>query len=122
MDKANELLKAMESPCNVELLYDIWQIVKAAPSRAAEILVQFKDVSSSARIMVAELETTMSRFMAVKDRVPEIASVAEALTRANKGLVMTDDKALNRLNRIIDAAEKLRELKVTGALDVLKSL
>lgn len=120
--KQDQLLDAMSDPQMVELLYDLWAIVRQTPTRAAEILVQFKDVSTCARGMVAELQDTIQRFEALSKHLPALRDTAEILRGANKDLVSTDDRALNRLNRIIDAAEKIKDLKATGALDILKSL
>lgn len=120
--KQDELLEAISDPGTLNLLYDLWRIVKQTPSRAAEILMQFRDVNGAAQGMVAELTTTMDRFEALRKRLPDLREAVEMLRSANKEMIGSDDKALNRLNRLIDAAEKVRELKATGALDLLKML
>ena len=120
--KQDVLLDVMQDQSAVDLLYDLWQIVKNTPTRAAEILVQFKDVSRTAKEMNIELQETILRFDSLRKRLPDIMEAADMMREANNHLTATDDKALNRLNRIIDAAEKIRELKATGALDLLKNL
>ena len=120
--KQDKLLDAMNDPQMVDLLYDLWAIVRQTPTRAAEILVQFKDVAGSAKGMVVELQDTIARFDALRQRLPDLRETADVLRGVNQDLAATDDRALNRLNRIIDAAHKIQELKATGTLEFLKQL
>jgi len=123
MNKQDELLSAMEDQANLDLLYDLWRIVKTCPSRAAEILVQFKDVTTATRAAIADIQEACIRFDAVKKRLPEMEDTAKRIIEWNKQVKATDESTvLNRLNRIITIADKLGELKALGALDMIESL
>jgi hypothetical protein len=123
VNKENELLTAMQDPGSLDLLYDLWRIVKTCPSKAAEILVQFKDVSNATKIAVADIQEAIARFEAVRKRIPELEDTAKRINEWNKMIKgMDENTVLNRLNRIIDIAGRLGELKALGALDMIETL
>lgn len=122
MTKQDELLEVMQDPEKLDLLYDLWRIVRHTPTRAAEILIQFKDTQSAMRGMIADMQESLARFDQLKDRIPDIRNVAEILKESTRDLASVDEKALNRLSRIIEASEQIRKLKQSGALDLLKGL
>jgi hypothetical protein len=123
VNKEDELLKAMEDKANLDLLYDLWRIIKSCPSKAAEILVQFKDVSNATRIATADIQEAIARFEAVRKYIPELEDTARRIESWNKMVKGTDEAVvLNRLNRIIDIAGRLGELKALGALDMIETL
>ncbi len=121
--KQDELMEAMQDEANLEQLYDVWRILKSAPSKAVEILVQFKDVSGALKVAVADIQDALSRFDAVKTRVRDIADVGKQIHEMNRMIKDVDDsKVLNRINRIIELAEKVSQLKALGAFDTLQKL
>jgi hypothetical protein len=123
MTKQDELLTALEDPNNLELLYDLWRIIKSCPSKAAEILIQFKDVSNATRVATADIQEAIARFDAVKKRIPELEETARRIEGWCKMVKGVDEASvLNRLNRIIDIAGRLGELKALGALDMIETL
>lgn len=122
MNKQDELLEVMQDPDKLNLLYDLWRIVRHTPTRAAEILVEFKDTQAAMRNMIADLQETLARFDTLRQRLPDIREVSETLKNTTRDLAGTDEKALNRLSRIIEAADQVRKLKQSGALDLLKGL
>jgi hypothetical protein len=120
--KQDELMNVMQDSEKLELLYDLWQIVRHTPTRAAEILIEFKDTQASMRNMIADLQETLARFDVLRERLPDLKEVSQVLKDTTRDLAGTDEKALNRLSRIIEAADQVRKLKQSGALDLLKGL
>lgn len=123
MNKQDELLAVISDPASVDLLYDVWRLIKACPSKAAEILVQFKDVSNATRMAVTDIQEALNRFEALKKRMPDLEQTARQIHEWNKSIKNLDESTvLNRLNRIIDIAGKLGELKALGTLDMIDGL
>jgi hypothetical protein len=121
-EKQDAMLKVLEKDANVDLLYDLWTIVKSCPSKAAEILVQFRDVSAAAKDMVDQLTKTIERFDTIKPRLQGLREASDLMRKSNGDMALIDDKVLNRFHRICEAAEQVKRLKDTGALDMLRSL
>lgn len=121
--KVDTLLSAIEQDDNINLLYDCWTLLQRAPSRAVEILMQFKDVAASAKIAVADIQEALSRYDQLKARLPELKEAAKQIDEWNKSVAGTDEgRVLNRLNRIIEISQKLAELKKSGSLDMIEAL
>jgi len=121
--KQDEVLKALGDDATLDILYDLWRLVRTVPSKAVEIIVQFQDVHGSCGRMVGEMRATLAAFESVRGGIPAMMKLAEDVRAAAKVVEAIDEgKFLNRVNRIMDAAERLGELKKSGALDVLMKL
>ena len=126
MDKQRKeavLLDAIGNPANIDLLYDVWSLLQRAPGQCAAILVQFKDVAGSAREAAVEIESALNRYDQIKNRLPELEDSTRRIIEWNKSMRGIDDgQVLNRLNRVIEAATKLAELKRNGGLEFIDAL
>lgn len=120
--KEDALLAAMQDPQQLELLYDLWRIVQACPSKAAAILMQFKDVEGAAKTCVKELQTTVDGFERLKNAMPALEGVSRSLKQVSSSLLADGDQLCNRVERLTKAAGDLEKLKKSGALDLLLKL
>jgi len=117
------LLTAMEDDTAIQMLYDCWTLLQRAPNKAIEILIQFKDVSNSAKLAAADIQEALVKYDALKPRLSELTRMAEFVQGFNKQVASIDESTvLNRLNRIIDVASKLSDLKKSGGLDLVETL
>lgn len=122
-DKQDALLNAMQNEETLNLLYDCWTLLQHAPSRAVEILMQFKDVSSAAKVATADIQEALTRWDALKPRIKDLQEMADKVKEFNRQVAATnEDTVLNRLNRIVNVAEKIAELKKEGGLDLIEKL
>ena len=122
-DKQDALLNAMQNEETLNLLYDCWALLQRAPSRAVEILMQFKDVSTAAKIATADIQEALARWDMLKPRIAELSEMAKRVSEFNRQVAATnEDAVLNRLNRIVNVAEKVAELKKEGGLDLIEKL
>lgn len=123
MNKQDELLKVLDNPENVDLLYDLWRIIQTCPSKAASILVQFKDVSTATKLAVADMQEALQRFNAIQTVMPELEMMAERIKRWQNAVKDIDERhVLNRASRILDMAKQISEIKKAGGLDLLEKL
>jgi hypothetical protein len=122
-DKADELLQAMGDQANLDALYDIWTLLRQCPSRAVEIMMQFKDVSRSARDAVTEINATVAQYNAIRPKITEIASAAKEMQAWQASVRAIDENTiLNRLSRITEAAAKVDALRKSGTLELIERL
>lgn len=122
-DKEESLLEAMNGEDNLNILYDCWTLLQRSPARAVEILMQFKDVSTSVRVAVADMQEAISRFDSLKPRIPELQAMAAILREWNSAISGTDEgRVLNRLNRIIETSQKIADLKKSGGIELIEKL
>jgi hypothetical protein len=123
VNKQDELLKVLDNPENVDLLYDLWRIIQTCPSKAASILVQFKDVSTATKLAVADMQEALQRFNAIQTVMPELEMMAERIKRWQNAVKDIDERhVLNRASRILDMAKQISEIKKAGGLDLLEKL
>ena len=123
MSKQDVLLDAMSEPDSLDLLYGLWTIANKVPSRCAEILLSYKDVSRAIRIVSAELEEAHDELKRVEAGRESIASMLH-LVREWKAEMKTIDEEvfLNRMNRLCDVADRIAGLKRSGSLNSLRML
>jgi hypothetical protein len=123
MNKQDVLLDAMSNESDLSLLYGLWTIANNAPSRCAEILLNFKDVSRGCKIAVSELEDAKAALDRLSAKKENISSMIEAVNAWKAELKSIDEEVfLNRINRLCDVADRINSLKKTGALRSLKVL
>lgn len=107
----------------VDLLYDLWTIANKAPARCAEILLQYRDVSRAIKSAVLDLKEARDQLARVKDAAPEIQEVSRLVLEFNGQMAKIDeDTVLNRINRLCDVADRIRQLRASGALETLRAL
>jgi len=117
------LLTAMEDKSQLDMLYDLWTVANRAPSRCAEILIQFRDVARATKAAVNELRDVRDQLKDVEKAMPEIAAMVETVEQWKKQLASIDEGAvLNRISRLCEMAERVKALKRTGELNVLRRL
>ena len=122
-DKQDALLNAIQNEETLNLLYDCWALLQHAPSRAVEILMQFKDVSSAAKVATADIQEALARWDALKPRIKDLQEMSERVKEFNRQVAATnEDTVLNRLNRIVNVAEKVEDLKKSGGLNLIERL
>lgn len=126
MDKdtmVDELCKAMEQDENVQALYDVWSLIKSVPSRAVDILIQFQDVSTSAKDAVEEMRKTLSDVKTLKDEMETLKEGVEFLGQFRSSVMKLDeDVVMNRLSRLLNMASQIRKLKHDGSLELIEGL
>ena len=118
-----ELLKALEDDTNVQMLYDVWSLLRVVPSKAVEILMQFKDVSNSAKHATDEIENTLKRFNAIEPELDRLNAGVEKIKGFSQSVSsLDDDVVMNRLARLVSMAGQISNLKKDGTLDLLTDL
>lgn len=123
MSKQDELLAAMSNQDTLDLLYDLWRIVKQSPTKATEILIQFRDVTASAKVAVVDIQDVISRFDGLNERLSHIEEFAKRISEVNKSVRGIDESTvLNRLNKLVDLSEKIKQIKHSGSLDIIEAL
>ena len=117
------LLDAIEDKTQVDLLYDLWTVANRAPSRCAEILIQFRDVSRACKSAINELHDVRKQLADVEKALPEIQHLTDTVEGWKKQLAKIDEvQILNRISRLCEAAERVRALKRSGELETLRIL
>lgn len=119
----DELIQALEKDENVQALYDVWSMINAVPSKAVSILLQFQDVSASAKKAVDEMRRTLedvkqleAQMGALEDGVAFLGKFRESVLRLDEDLIM------NRLARLTSMAGQIRKLQEDGSLELIEGL
>lgn len=119
----DELCKAMEQDENVQALYDVWSLIKSVPAKAVEILVQFQDVSASARSAIEEMRETLEEVNTLKDEMETLREGVDFLSQFRSSVLKLDeDVVMNRLSRLLNMASQIRKLKNDGSLELIEGL
>ena len=122
-DMEGTILSAMEDDANLQMLYDVWSLVQRAPSQAVDILMQFQDVSGSAKHAALELQKALDRYDELAPRVNDLIEGARKVKEFNSSLSsIDDDKVMNKLTRLINMSKHLSELKSDGTFEMLTQL
>ena len=122
-DMEGTILSAMEDDANLQILYDVWSLVQRAPSQAVDILMQFQDVSGSAKHAALELQKALDRYDELAPRVNDLIEGARKVKEFNSSLSsIDDDKVMNKLTRLINMSKHLSELKSDGTFEMLTQL
>lgn len=121
--KEDALLEAMGDKSQLDLLYDLWTMANRAPGRCAEILIQFRDVARACKAAINELHDVRKQLAEVERAVPEIKQLTDAVEGWKAQLGSIDEgQVLNRISRLCEAAERVRQLKRSGDLETLRQL
>ena len=121
--KQDVLLSALSDPDSAATLYDCWSLLQRAPSKAADILMQFRDVSQAAKIATVDIQDAVTRFDNLKPRLEELSQAATLIQAFQRQVAATDEaQVLNRLNRLVELAERVRQLKKDGSFELMRKL
>ncbi len=121
MTKEDVLMDAMTT--DIDLLYDLWSIANKAPTRCAEILIQFRDVSRACKSIILDLREIAQELKDVDSMMPTLTALIEQVSKWKQQIVTIDeDKVCNRINRLCEAAERLSDLKKTGGWQLLQKV
>ena len=122
-DMESVVLSAMEDDANLQMLYDVWSLIKRAPSKAVDILMQFQDVSDSAKHAAMELKKSLDRYDELAPRISDLMDGVRQMKEFNASVIsLDDDKVMNKLTRLVNMSKHLSDLKKDGTFEMLTQL
>ena len=137
-----KILQVAEDEGQSQVLANLWQMIEGSPMKAAGVLRALQQSSDAVTKITQEIpdawqkldeqcleaEVRKAQFIEDlrkfrKETLTELTGIVDAVTQLKRSLDgVNNDDALNKVNRIIEAAEKLSRLKKDGSLDLLKKL
>jgi len=119
--KEDVLLNAMQT--DLDLLYGLWTIAQSAPSKCAEILLTYRDVSRGCKSAIEALADVAEQLKTVEKAGENITGLITAIKGWKQEIKGLDEETfLNRMNRLCELAERIEKVKRNGSLKTLKSL
>jgi hypothetical protein len=108
---------------DLDLLYGLWTIAQSAPSKCAEILLTYRDVSRGCKSAIEALADVAEQLKTVEKAGENITGLITAIKGWKQEIKGLDEETfLNRMNRLCELAERIEKVKRNGSLKTLKSL